>query len=455
MTSKFKAPSRRFSVTRRSLIQGTAATTLGAIVGASLTNSVRAQSKGPLTLKLWSNDQVQQREWYQTRVKLFMEKNPSIKVDYQWFPFGELGKKVSVGFATGTAPEGFVSYDWFMPTWLDKDLLAPLDVGQLGYSSVDAFRGDFSDAAIAGAMQDGKVYGFPTWFYGFLNYLNTKHFKEAGLDPIKDAPETWEQFGEIAKRLTRKDGAKFSRQGGKFAMHAAQWTMIQFNPILLQCGGSWFDASGKCTVNSQAGVKAMTIRSSLAHQYGAEDPADTIATNPLPQMDWLKERSSMFLSHPVPPGAIQSQNPQMAAEGHYRPVQCPGVEPGKGYSTAYGFNLVINGRVTKDKQEALHELYKFIFADQVECWKRTGPFTVGRKSGWSDDPSVKSFPDVGEIIKSKDQGVFLPRTLVYNELADSMHRAVQKIVLNRADIKASLDEAAAEVDRATAAYKKG
>jgi hypothetical protein len=35
-----------------------------------------------------------------------------------------------------------------------------------------------------------------------------------------------------------------------------------------------------------------------------------------------------------------------------------------------------------------------------------------------------------------------------------MHRAVQKIMLNNADIKTALDEAAAEVDRATAAYKK-
>ena len=36
-----------------------------------------------------------------------------------------------------------------------------------------------------------------------------------------------------------------------------------------------------------------------------------------------------------------------------------------------------------------------------------------------------------------------------------MHRAVQKIMLNNADIQASLNEAAADVDRATAAYKKG
>ena len=49
----------------------------------------------------------------------------------------------------------------------------------------------------------------------------------------------------------------------------------------------------------------------------------------------------------------------------------------------------------------------------------------------------------------------LPHTLVFNELADAMHRAMQKIVLNNANIQASLNEAVAEVDRATAAYKKG
>src|SRR5438093_7864606 len=52
-----------------------------------------------------------------------------------------------------------------------------------------------------------------------------------------------------------------------------------------------------CTINNEAGVKAMTIRASIARQYGAEDPADSIATFPLPQMDWLKERCSMFSCH--------------------------------------------------------------------------------------------------------------------------------------------------------------
>ena len=40
-------------------------------------------------------------------------------------------------------------------------------------------------------------------------------------------------------------------------------------------------------------------------------------------------------------------------------------------------------------------------------------------------------------------------------MADALHRCVQQVMLNNADIKTALDQAAAEVDRAAAAYKKG
>ena len=137
-------------------------------------------------------------------------------------------------------------------------------LGLLGYSSLDAFRKDHADAFVAGSIYEGKAYGYPMRFYGLQNYVNTKQFKEVGLDPVKDEPKTWDELGEVAKRLTIKKGDKFERQGFKFAMHAAQWTMMQFNPILLQAGGQWFDNSGKCTVNNAAGVKAMQIRAAIA-----------------------------------------------------------------------------------------------------------------------------------------------------------------------------------------------
>ena len=355
MRKSDRAIAKGASITRRQALKSG----IGGVAASTIFSPYVFAQKAPVNLSFWTWEGPQQRPYQEKRIKMFTDANPNVKVDVQVYTFQDLSKKVAVGFATGTAPDGFVSQDWFMPLWLEKNLLAPMDVQRLGYANYKAFTDDYAPAFVDGATKDGKVYATPLWFYGFCNYINTKHFKEVGLDPDKDWPQTWTQLGETAKKLTIKDGNKFTRQGFKWATHSAQWTVIQFNPILIQCGGQWFDANGKCTINSPAGVKAMTIRASLARDYGADDPADSIATPPLPMLDWLKERTSMFLVHGVPPMAIKSQNEKMLAEGYFA-VSYPGVEAGKGYSSCYGFNLVINARASKEKQEVLHDLYKFM-----------------------------------------------------------------------------------------------
>ena len=96
-----------------------------------------------------------------------------------------------------------------------------------------------------------------------------------------------------------------------------------------------------------------------------------------------------------------------------------------------------------------------MMSDLVDAWKDTAPFTFARKTRLGrQSAGARNSRTSTRSSRARDEGVSLPRSLVYNELADSMHRAVQQIMLNNADIKTTLDEAAAEVDRATAAYKK-
>ena len=245
------------------------------------------------------------------------------------------------------------------------------------------------------------------WFYGYSNYLNTKQFKEVGLDPEKDWPQTWEQLGEVAKRLTIKDGDKFTRQGFKFAMHAAAVDddPVQSDPD--RAGGQWFDKDGKCTINNEAGIKAMTVRASIAKKYGAEDPAD-IDRHQSAAAAWIGSRSGARCSCAIRCRRLLIEVAESGdGEGQAipGPSSIPAFKAGKGISTTYGFNLVINARAPKDKQEVLHDLYKFMMSDLVDCWKDTAPFTLARKSGWADDPQVKDFPYVKEIIRARDEGV--------------------------------------------------
>ena len=406
-----------------------------------------------VNLQFWTFDNPQQRPYIKARIDQFVEQHPNVAVDFQYFQTADLSKKIAVALGTGTAPEVFATGDWSVPTWLAKNAAAPIDPQQIGYKSVEDFRADYPERLMQSLTMAGKLYAYPFQVYGYVNYLNTKFFKEAGLDAEKDYPKTWADLGQVAQKLAIKEGDKFVRQGFKFAMHAATWTMFQFNPILLQYGGQWFDEQGKSTINSAAGLKAMTARAAIARQYKAEDPADTIATPALPQMDWIKERDAMFCSHPLPPAAIQSENPIMAEQKYYLPVQCPGVEPGRGYSTTYGWVFMINATNTPDKTEVAHSLLKYVNGDPVDLFQKTAPFPPARKSGWQDDPQVKGFPFLDEVVKARDNGVSLPRSIAYDEIADIMHRAVQKVMLNNAEIQPTLDQAAAEMDQATAAVK--
>src|SRR3984893_18012598 len=145
------------SPTRRDVVRGIGVAGLGAAASAPLGRRAFAQAKKPVNISFWTFDNPQQRPWLHKRVKMYMEQTPHVKVDFQWFTFADLGKKVSVGYATGTAPDGFVTGDWLMPTWLARNLIAPLDVKLLGYSSLDAFRKDHTDAFVAGAMKDGQA----------------------------------------------------------------------------------------------------------------------------------------------------------------------------------------------------------------------------------------------------------------------------------------------------------
>ena len=109
----------------------------------------------------------------------------------------------------------------------------------------------------------------------------------------------------------------------------------------------------------------------------------------------------MFITHVIPPPVVKSQNP--ALEGLCRPVQVPGVTADKRYTTSYGFNLCINNRISKEKQEVLHDLFRFIMSDPGDCWEDTKPFTPAKKSGWTDDPRVRDFPYIKEIIAAGQQ----------------------------------------------------
>jgi multiple sugar transport system substrate-binding protein len=275
-------------------------------------------------------------------------------------------------------------------------------------------------------------------------YLNRRHFEEAGLDPERDYPRTWDDLARVGKKLVKFEGGKMVREAFDFAMHSSTWTMFQFEPILHQFGGSILDPAGrKCVVNNEAGARAMRLRASFALEHKISDPTVSVATNPLPAEDLAQGRVAMFITHA---GSVAQFGPEKMKD--LKVVPHPQLDPKKPAALAYGFAVAVNPDIPPERQKAAHDLIRFLVQNPKQWFERT-TYPVPIK-GFLDIPGVRARPYIDVFLHDLSTGQYVTRSSKFIEIADAMHRAMERVVLNRADPKRSLDQACQEIDQALA-----
>ena len=110
------------------------------------------------------------------------------------------------------------------------------------------------DRMIDAVVYDGDVYGLPLELTNWSIFLNKKVFRDAGLDPEKDYPKTWEDMVEISKKIVIREGDIITRRGFHFRY---SYELTYFIPMVEQLGGSLSGKDG--CVNKEAWVKALTF----------------------------------------------------------------------------------------------------------------------------------------------------------------------------------------------------
>ena len=390
----------------------------------------------------WEHANPPHNEYSKDLVGRYHRAQSKVQIAYEVFPMTPYFKKITVAMSTKTGPDMFTVMDPLMPTFIEKRMMAPLSTPALGHASLDEMKKKYLPGALDGYTAEGKLYALPIVSGTMSLFLNKRHFEEAGLDPDKDYPQSWEQLARIGKKLVKFEGDKMVREAFDFAMHSSSWTMSQFEPILRQYGGSTLDPTGKkCTVNSEAGVKAMTLRASFALEHKISDPTVSVATHPLPAEDLAQGRVSMFITHP---GSVAQFGPEKMKD--LKVVPLPQVDARKPVTHFYGFALAVNPDIAPERQRAAHELMRFLVQNPKEWLDRTAyPLPV---AGFLEIPGVKSHPYIDVFIRDMTIGRFVTRSPKFTEIADAMHRAMERVVLNRVDPKKSLDQACQEIDLA-------
>ena len=207
-------------------------------------------------------------EWFEDCVKGWNATH-DVKVELQFIPardyFG--GSKLQTAFASGQGPDIFIISPADFLRYYNGGVLVDLT----SYME-DAAKKDFFPNVMETRIVDEKIYAVPMDVIPLAMYYSLTAFEEAGLSE-SDIPKTWDQFLEIAHKLTKRD-----RFGCLFPTAPGIYQNLTWYPFMWQGGGEIVTRDGKHSAfASPATVQALKFCQDTIHQNVA--PRDVLGND--------------------------------------------------------------------------------------------------------------------------------------------------------------------------------
>lgn len=409
-----------------------------------------------VTVTLWYYTWPPANAYFEERIRAYMEANPHVTVDYNFSipPVGVGGweDKLTTSLATGTAPDIFVIQGPQTANYLAKGLISPIDeeaLEALGYKSLDELKATWYPGAMGAWSDDNGVpYAYNEELGWYSLYCNTDHLVAGGVDPETLEIETWDDFIGIGKSVIDansdfykdKDG-NFARNFFKLSFYADDtWAMDLLTAYLAQSGGSFLTEDGKkAAINEPEGVKAVETMMRLSHELGDPNvgpmvPGEIFA-------EFSASEQTCVVSGPWMYGAFLKAVDSPVI-GHYVVLGFPSIEAGRPGNAFTGVMWTVNA-ASQNKREAW-KLLRFMAADPQGQMAAIGTWAPlpGIEKGWAG----QQIPFAEEVAASAKGAAPTLRSVHYPEIARILRAKLEKMAFEGADVQATLDEAAAEID---------
>jgi multiple sugar transport system substrate-binding protein len=407
--------------------------------------SAQGLSAEKVTLSFWKHSHGPADVFTKELITKFEKENPNIKIELLVTPWDQHLQKLMVSMAGGIGPDLFDLRDPDVPFYAGKGLLAPIDPQAFGFQTQADLEKEWLPNSFATVAEKGVIYGVPFEGNSWSLYINDVHFKEIGLDPAKDYPKTWEDVGKIGAKLVKYDANnRMTRAGFTFPLKLGTgWYLLTWCPIFYQLGGSILnETNDKALVNSPAGVKALQIWSDMIYKYKTATVDFGIYTDKDPNLDFAQGNLSMWMigawARPTLEGNKEVYN-------NYRVVPLPRIAAGSPRVVCTNAIPWHVSSQSKNKRAAW-EFVNFASKHQEDWLKRAG-YIVTRK-GWFNTPTAKSFPYLDVFLDDMSHGRPRMQSVYFNEIGDSLKRAIQRTMFNKVPPQQSLDTAAQEIEKA-------
>jgi multiple sugar transport system substrate-binding protein len=270
---------RRAQVNRRTMMQMSTAGASGALVacGVAAGDATSSATKRPATIQYWARYAGAIGDVEEKSIPVFKSKFPHITVERLFVGAGSydnLLEKVTTSFASGTSPDVFNIGSSGIATYAHPGHVLQLDA----ISRLKKEAEDFFAPPNAIGKYKGKLYGM-TWYVDSRMPLYRKDLlAEVGVPTDrKSLPKTWEQFREVAKKLTKWDGAQIARIGFDVPKTGDAKLFMQ---LIAQQGKGIYNAEmSRVQFDGPEGQRALQLLVDLVHR----DRVDSFQRPTFPQ----------------------------------------------------------------------------------------------------------------------------------------------------------------------------
>jgi multiple sugar transport system substrate-binding protein len=414
------------TTTQTSAAAETTAAAEGETTAAAAETTSAAAGEKKIVKFMWAEYDGIQLEYTKELEKAFEAANPDIDLQIISTSWNDYEARLDTFVAGGEAPDIAVIGTRWLLKYMDLGLVEPIEKW-ISKPVLD----DIIPATIEGKI-GGELKALPVAAGPRIMFYRS--------DIVPEAPKTFEEMKEIAKKVTKPPEMYGVGMIGK----SPYVELTEFVYYFYGAGGNFFEVKddgtlGKCTVNSEEGVKALTFMKSLVKEKLVQ-PTVLADTRDEVQQIFVSGKLAFHLSG----GFVESLLVAAKVPFKYNSALMPSFEGAKDPRTVVITDSIMMFNTSKVKAEAGRVLDFFYQPEwRIPFDKQTG-FPPLTNSSAKDEYFQK--PTYKVMVEAMGKSKGWPLMIEWPRANDIIWEAIGKVFLNDADPKAALDEAAGKID---------
>ena len=419
----------------------------GALVPAVAQAKAIPELKGKsVEITVWTHEDPNRSAIEKRYIAEFMAANPGVKVNYVTYPSGKIREIVTTAFAANQGPDIFNLELFDEYPFLANGRVAPVDLKMAGYKSVRDLEGKYLPGMMSPVIVDGKAYGLPLELTNWCLYLNKKIFRDAGLDPEKDYPRTWEDVLALSQKIAKHDGQIIVRRGFDFRY---PYYLTSVVPMVEQLGGELIAKDGKhAIVGDAAWLKVL----SFFRDFGpnGKNLGSPTYTDARKLFDLNKNEIAMSFSGLYQEARMKAANADFFNSSDWMVVPFPQWKDAKKTVPCnfYGHYYMVNAQSTKLEQQASWALLSYMLSHGEEYLSKVA--VVQPSKALMDSATFKGMPYSAVFAKDLAAGHMVYYGAASSKIDALLKEAFESVMLAGVDPQKALEKLRAGVEAALA-----